>query len=271
MARQPITRVFSLGDKSEALNAAVTYCYVDYRKVVKIGLTAVALSLTALFVVLGMWQLNRAADKRAVFAEFESRGNAAQVNLNHTGVGENAASAGYRAAATGRYRGITILLDNQIHQGRAGYLVYTALKLDGRNESVLINRGWVSADANRSHAPEIATPTLEQRLAGRLSPPPTRGLRLRGDDLIERLGDGIWRVQAVDFAALTATLGVELMPITVLLDGDAPDGFVRTWKPPGSNETRHLGYAFQWFALALTVMVVTVVVALRRGRRPREG
>jgi len=38
-----------------------------------ISLLAVALSVTVLFAMLGMWQLDRAAQKRATFAEFEQR------------------------------------------------------------------------------------------------------------------------------------------------------------------------------------------------------
>ncbi len=101
---------------------------------------------------------------------------------------------------------------------------------------------------------------------GPIEPAATGGLRLEGRDVIERLADGMWRVQAIDLAGLTATVGVELLPITVLLDGDAPYGFVRAWTPPGSDETRHLGYMFQWFALAVTVVVVTVVLTLRSGK-----
>ncbi len=62
---------------------------------------------------------------------------------------------------------------------------------------------------------------------------------------------------------LTTTVGVDLLPITVMLNSDTPDHLVRSWTPPGSDENRHLGYAFQWFALAVTVVVVTVVVTLR--------
>lgn len=232
----------------------------------RIGLLAAALSVTALFAALGMWQLDRAAQKRAMFAEFERRGNTPEVDLNQPGVDHSAALAGRRAAAAGRYRGTTILLDNQVHRGRAGYQVYTAFELNGRKESVLVNRGWIRAGAERSRAPELATPTVNQRLKGRLSLPSQGGLRLEGRDVIERLADGMWRVQAIDLAGLTATVGVELLPITVLLDGDAPYGFVRAWTPPGSDEARHLGYVFQWFALAVTVVVVTVVLTLRSGK-----
>lgn len=232
----------------------------------RIGLLALALGGTVLFTALGMWQLDRAAQKRATFAEFERRGNAPRVDLNRPGVDDGAALPGYLAAAAGHYLGVTILLDNQVHRGRAGYLVYTAFELDGSDESVLVNRGWINAGMDRSHAPEFATPTVSQRLEGRLSPPPQAGLRLAGSDIIERLGDGLWRVQVIDFTRLTATVGRQLLPITVLLDGDAPHGFVRDWTPPGSDETRHLGYAFQWFALAITVVIVTVVVTLRSAK-----
>ena len=232
----------------------------------RIGLLVAALSVTVLFAALGMWQLDRAAQKRVMFAEFERRGIAPVVDLNQAGVDHSAALAGHRAAATGRYRDATILLDNQVHRGRAGYLVYTAFELNGRKESVLVNRGWIRTGADRSRAPELPTPTESQRLDGRLSPPPQGGLLLKGSDVIERLADGMWRVQGIDFAALTATVGLELLPMTVLLDGDAPYGFVRDWTPPGSDETRHLGYAFQWFAMAVTVVIVTVVLTLRSGK-----
>lgn len=236
------------------------------RKSVRVGLLAVALIVMALFIALGIWQLDRAAQKRTTFSEFERRGNAPQVDLNQRGVDDAAELQGYRTAAAGRYLGITVLLDNQMHQGRAGYLVYTGFKLDGRQESVLVNRGWINAGADRSRAPELVTPIVSQRLEGRLSQPPQTGLRLKGSDLIEPLAAGMWRVQAIDFTALTATVGEELLPITVLLDVNAPGGFVRAWMPPGRGESRHLGYALQWFAMAVTVMVVTLVLTLRRGK-----
>ena len=222
-----------------------------------------ALVVTALFLWLGMWQLDRAAQKRTTFAEFERRGQAPQVDLNQLRADDGAALPGNRAAVTGHYIGTTILYDNQVQQGRTGYLVYSAFEIDGHNESVLVNRGWISAGADRSRAPELTTPTVSQQLEGRLSLAPQGGLRLEGSDLIERLAADLWRVQAIDFAGLTATVGMELLPITFLLDPDAPYGFVRAWTPPASDENRHLGYAFQWFALAVTVVVVTLVVTLR--------
>jgi surfeit locus 1 family protein len=51
----------------------------------------------------------------------------------------------------------------------------------------------------------------------------------------------------------------------VLLDPGEPDGYVRHWSAPGFPPLRHIGYAVQWFALALTLAVIYVVTNLRRG------
>jgi surfeit locus 1 family protein len=56
----------------------------------------------------------------------------------------------------------------------------------------------------------------------------------------------------------------------VLLDPGEPDGYVRDWSPPGFPPIRHIGYAVQWFALALTLFILWVVTNLRRpGDRTR--
>jgi surfeit locus 1 family protein len=51
----------------------------------------------------------------------------------------------------------------------------------------------------------------------------------------------------------------------VLLDAGEPDGYVRNWSAPGFPPLRHIAYAVQWFALALTLLVIYVATNLRRG------
>jgi surfeit locus 1 family protein len=55
----------------------------------------------------------------------------------------------------------------------------------------------------------------------------------------------------------------------VLLDASEPEGFVRNWQAPGFPPVRHIAYAVQWFALALTLAVIYVVVNLRRAPQGR--
>ena len=237
---------------------------IDRHKV-SLGLLVFALFVSALFTRLGIWQLDRAEQKRETLAEFEKRGNAPGLDLNRMFTRDGESMWGRYASVTGHYTGPIILLDNQILEGRAGYFVYTAFAISGSELTLLVNRGWIPVEGDRNRIPDFVNPTGEQRLKGRLSHPPQQGLRLTDSNLIERLSDSVWRVGGIDFNALIAAgVGEELIPITLLLEAFAAEGFDRDWTPPGSGEARHLGYAFQWFALAVTVVVASVIILLRR-------
>ena len=230
----------------------------------KIGLLATALIVTVCFSGLGLWQLDRAAEKRLVVGKFESRAST-ELNLNRCD-DERGVLPGYRAVGRGRYSDTTILLENQLHRGRAGYLVYTAFEFDGCDRSLLINRGWIGTTADRNRIPDVDIPGSPQLVSGRLSLPPTVGLRLSGSEIVEHLEKEKWRVQSVEFVKLTSLLSHELRPITLLLDDDAQHGFIRDWVPPANDEVRHLGYAFQWFALAITLLIVSIFLTVRNLR-----
>ena len=60
------------------------------------GAVLVAARLSSLW----MWQLDRAAQKRAAFEEYERRCVAEEVDRNRTSVGDGVALSGYRVAAT---------------------------------------------------------------------------------------------------------------------------------------------------------------------------
>jgi cytochrome oxidase assembly protein ShyY1 len=55
------------------------------------------------------------------------------------------------------------------------------------------------------------------------------------------------------------------------LDPALPGGYARDLEllPNTLPPSRHLGYAVQWFGLALTVLVVALVLEFRRHRRRR--
>jgi surfeit locus 1 family protein len=50
----------------------------------------------------------------------------------------------------------------------------------------------------------------------------------------------------------------------VLLDGGAPHGYAREWRPPGIEPRRHYSYAVQWWSFAVLTAVLWIVLALRR-------
>ncbi|MBS0376202.1 MAG: SURF1 family protein [Proteobacteria bacterium] len=221
--------------------------------------TVAMLALGALCVALGQWQLGRAAEKRALAAEF-ARGDAAPVALPPVPDGARYA----RVAVSGRYLAARqFLLDNMTHEGQAGYRVLTPLESDG-GTLVLVDRGWLPVGANRALLPPVAVGEAPRRVTGRLDRLPRAGIELAAT------AERGWprRVSYPRLAELEAALGRPLYPAIVLLDPTAADGYVRDWQPPAPGPERHLGYALQWFAFAATLVACWFVVSLRPPGRP---
>ncbi len=178
---------------------------------------------------------------------------------------------------TGKYENQHhLLLDNQVYRGQAGYHVLTPFLLPDQHQAILINRGWVAVGARRDVLPDVAlpakTPTdatpVWHTVVGRLSQPTQPGWRLGTLELLSN----IQVIGYVDYDVLSEQLGYRLLPVIVLLDSTQPDGFNRDWQltsPTGPE--RHWGYAVQWFALALTLVVIYIVVNMRRGDGQKNG
>ncbi|GIS69822.1 MAG: hypothetical protein CM1200mP9_06430 [Gammaproteobacteria bacterium] len=89
---------------------------------------------------------------------------------------------------------------------------------------------------------------------------------MRGTEIAEPMSDGVWRVQRIDFPALQTLFDVEIIGTTLLLDKPCPMASFEIGPPPGADQARHLAYAFQWFALALAVFVISVGLFVRSKR-----
>jgi surfeit locus 1 family protein len=164
----------------------------------------------------------------------------------------------------GRYdTGLNILLDNQVHDGVAGYWVYTPLALDGEEAYILVNRGWVPAGSDRRVPPRIETPPGVVTLPGMAALPPAPGMVIE-EDVPESLAPGFVRLQRLEMARLMLEYGGKLFPYELRLDPKADSGFVRAWKEPGTGSERHLGYAYQWFAMAAAVVILFLLLNIRR-------
>lgn len=229
--------------------------------------TLAALVIVPIFCGLGIWQLDRAAEKQARLQAYAQSDQFGPVNVDLQQVFD--AVPGYRQVRlSGRYDvDHQFLLDNQMQDGKVGYHVFTPLRLTD-DHAILINRGWVPQGSSRTSLPVIPTPAGKVSILGVLSPSPGYGMLL-GD--IE--SDKIWPrvVQAIVLPRLASDLGAELAPQVLLLDPAETDGFVRQWKIVQFGPERNLGYAFQWFSMAVAVLVIFIVVNTRRRRVSEES
>jgi len=230
---------------------------------------AAAAAAVAGFCALGIWQLQRAEEKAILLKRIDQAREASPRDIGSVTeiarLAEDSRGPVYvRARLGGRYlHERQFLLDNQIDDGRAGFEVLTPLTIDGG--VVIVNRGWLPMGRDRSDLPAISVDGERRTVTGVLGPFPGAGI-----EVAPSTGGGWPRlVQYPDPADLRGMLDRPVAPLMLRLDPGTPDGYRRDWQPEIMGPRRHYGYAVQWFALALTVIVVTVVVELRRIRRQK--
>jgi len=213
-----------------------------------------------LFAALGNWQLGRAAEKRALAADFARQDAALDVRA----VADDGPRY-RRVFAHGQYDpGRQFLLDNRVHAGRAGVHVLTPMRLaDG--STVLVNRGWQPFGATRAHLPEVAVSDEPRTIHGRLDRLPSPPIRL--DDVPATGWPRLMQYPDVD--KLESALGRELRDGMILLEPGEPDGFVREWTVPGTGPDRNLGYAVQWFAFGALAIAIWLVLSFHRDGETR--
>ena len=207
-----------------------------------------ALAVAALFVRLGVWQLNRLAERKVTNAAIQAARALAPVELPLHRV-EPEALRDRRAHA----RGVYDYAHERVWTGRTyddapGVALLTPLRLsDG--SAVFVDRGWVPSpdavhvDATRYREGDSAD------LTGLALPAP----RDRGD---------------VNPAALKDSLPYTTLAIVLQLDDTAaphPTGLKR-WRPPSLDNGPHLSYAIQWFSFAGIVIIGVAVLLWKTSR-----
>lgn len=203
---------------------------------------------------LSHWQWSRSHEKAALQQNTASPGNVLQ------GWGElNAAERFRKIRLTGAYLGRDWLLDNQIHQGQFGYEVFTPLCKD--QSCVLVGRGWIAGQIQRDQLPVV--PTLTESVvtvtAQRDHWPET--VLVDTNEVSDQWPRRFQAWLAEDFIAEEPRLRTDLL---LRLEADEPGALTLRWTPVVMGPEKHLGYAFQWFAMAVAWLVLWVWV-WRRG------
>ena len=222
--------------------------------------------LVLAFISLGFWQLDRAEQKRTLHQSYILNQSGEPLSLNRYNVSKkNEKNILWRKVfASGKFdENIQILLDNQVHDNQAGYYVFTPFLLKNKNIRYLVNRGWVPAGKDRNEIPPLRLESGPLLITGSIKYPQGTGILL-GKNVPEKIQQGIYRVNKIDLFELGKLIDTPLMPFVIRLDPESKGGYVRQWKLPGSGETMHLGYAFQWFVLAALVFIIFVVVNLEK-------
>ena len=221
----------------------------------------VTLGVVVLMLVLarlGVWQLDRLAERRAANAQLMAALASSTIFVND----DLTALAGQPPAEVstnlanrdvfleGEYdfdaQRILVL---QNYQGQPGIHLITPLVLDS-GAAVLVDRGWIP-DAEREAGHLFNEATGPQTVSGYIALTETLRRRAATTEAVTTPSDEIFRV---DVAALADELPYPLVPYYVKLSpSEEPDRTlpIEVAKEIDLSEGPHMGYAIQWFIFSL--------------------
>lgn len=222
--------------------------------------TVVAVVVIAVMVQLGNWQLSRAREKESRQEKLDALSHQPAVSLPSEPV--KLEDFQYRKTEVhGTYLPkYTVYLDNKIYRGAAGYHIITPLRIGTSPMYVLINRGWVPAERDRSKLPDVPVPSGSVTVSGLATTATQKTLELSK----EMVSGQVW--ENLDLERFRDITGLQLQPVMILQQNDVNDGLVREWARPDLGIGKNLGYAFQWFAMASAVLIIYLVLSVKRER-----
>ena len=220
--------------------------------------TLAAIAGILLAIALGNWQLGRGSDKAALAQRVEAANRDALIELSGSEV-RPADVAWRRLEVRGRFEPIyAVLIDNRILRGVVGYYVMMPLRIEGSERYVLVNRGWVAGTGSRTTLPPVKTPAQTVRIEGLATVPGKRYLELSA-----QVTEGnVW--QNLTLERYRAVVPIPLQPVVIQQENNIDDGLSREWSPPDLGIDKHYAYAFQWYAMAVAILIIFLVYGVKR-------
>lgn len=227
-----------------------------------VTMTVLTLLLLPILIKLGYWQLQRADFKQRLQNQYYTQTQAQSVPLASLDLSTDINFKPVKLQ--GKFDSAhLIFLDNKIHQHQIGYQVLVPFKISHSQQAVLINLGWIAQGKDRKYLPTLTLPQHELSLEGTINYLPNKSFSL-GSNVDPSQQTWPLRLQHVDIAYLTQRLGYPIQPFMILLAANQPFGLICNWTPVMLNPQMHFGYAFQWFALAVTLVILFIITSVKR-------
>ena len=223
------------------------------------AIVAIASIVAVTCIALGIWQLQRLADRRARNAAIERERSRDPVPIS-TAVERGTAQPYASVRASGEFDpDREVLVYGRSLDGEPGHLVVTPLVFDDGTAALVI-RGWVPFDHQTVPVADAAPPTGELTIRGFLVPDEGEGSTVPDDNGV---------IGRLDVEGIRSTLPYPVLPLAIQLTEQAepqPRDLPVPLPPGELSEGPHLSYAIQWFTFA-TIAVVGAVILLSRERR----
>ena len=253
-------------------------------------LAALAITIAAVCIRLGFWQLERLAERRAENARVAAGLGASPIPVTAVSA-DSTRSRAQRVEVSGTYDfAHEVTLINRSRDGAPGVNILTPLRIAGRDSAVMVNRGWVyspdgaSIDLARWREPVEAEGTAYVSWLGTAGPDSVGARGIAADTATRR-------VVRLHHAAIARLVPYPVAPYQLVLiepntEGSDAGGYgaatpapfgtavIDSTRPiriplPALDEGPHRSYALQWFAFAAIALIGTGVVVRSEWSRMR--
>lgn len=219
--------------------------------------TVLWLSVLALMLWAGFWQLRRADEKLKIKRHMEQ-------NLIHQPqtLEQWQSIASYEQVTTaGHFADWHLLMANQIINGQIGYFVFSPFKTE-EGIWLLVNRGWV-ANINQ----DFSVNDAPVQITGFVAQWPRPGVQLGEQSFtLEDVQEVTYLPEQQTLKLLKSRLckqqkdkGCFIFNSVIKLDPVAAFGYVREWQLPRMTVEKHRAYAVQWFSMSFVLCLIYAV------------
>jgi surfeit locus 1 family protein len=230
-------------------------------------LFVLVVAAAAVMIGLGVWQLQRLAQRRALNAQIRARMSQLPVALSGP-TGELPEYTPVLAKGVFDFAN-EIMLRNRAHDQEPGVHLLTPLRIDGNNQAVLIDRGWIPyTQADPAARAPFDGPTGPVTVTGLARSSQARTFFLLPGDptaspAAPRLDAWFW----INIPQIQGQMPYPLLPffIEAAARADRSTLPISGYDDIDLSDGPHLSYAIQWFAF--TVILVTGSIVLWRQNR----
>ena len=217
-----------------------------------------AIIFVPITISLGMWQIERANEKKIIIANYDKLLVSAPIALQKNQMLNN----WQPIETTGTYEDTIVYEDNAINNGKAGFKVYHLFRNDD-GTFIFIHRGFIERNLIKNNLPEVEIPTEKKSIYGTT-------LFKQNNTFVKNIEESDSRI----IQEFNASLLIDkypmlkdkyLHPFLFNLDIRDVNKYQPIEKPVNMTASKHIGYAIQWFGLCAALIILTIYAYRRKG------
>ncbi len=228
-------------------------------------LSIITLLLFGVLIYLGVWQINRANEKKNMLVALQNKSQQPAKNISLIADPSLEHNRFERVVVDGVFlNNYTFLLDNQMLNHQPGFRVLTPLQTPLLDKWLLIDLGWVPLGKSRNEVPQLAMIFGVKNITGIINTI-SSGIVLHNDKADPNTK---WPsiIQSLDYAHITKQLKHPVYEFVVQI----PDSDIKHYLYPpldyGFSSDKNWGYALQWFLFASLLLVYYLIATIKRSK-----